>query len=271
MFIGREGELDSLNRLYASNKYEFAAIYGHRRVGKTALITQFIKDKKAIYFMGVESNARQNLENFSKNILEFGAGIPVEAAFVFFNLHWNMFLSWRKALGLIQKETSYGEKVSRKSIYTIADNMFRFWYRFVSENHSIIGRGPLIWIIEELSRTCRIIWGRCLRRYVSSTSGDYCWLENLLWNLESLAVGGVLTRLPESRQKLILWANRIKTLRYLASVNGLMKKLMWVFWKRWLSVAKCFAMGEYGCICLLKMDLQRVVRTLRKRWGMSGL
>lgn len=141
MFIGREGELDSLNRLYASNKYEFAVIYGHRRVGKTALITQFIKDKKAIYFMGVESNARQNLENFSKNILKFGAGIPVEAAFVFFNLHWNMFLSWRKALGLIQKETSYGEKVSRKSIYTIADNMFRFWYRFVPENHSIIGRG----------------------------------------------------------------------------------------------------------------------------------
>lgn len=45
------------------------------------------------------------------------------------------------ALGLIQKETSYGEKESRKSIYTIADNMFRFWYRFVPENHSIIGRG----------------------------------------------------------------------------------------------------------------------------------
>lgn len=84
MFIGREGELDSLNRLYASNKYEFAVIYGHRRVGKTALITQFIKDKKAIYFMGVESNARQNLENFSKNILKFGTGIPVETAFVSF-------------------------------------------------------------------------------------------------------------------------------------------------------------------------------------------
>lgn len=45
------------------------------------------------------------------------------------------------ALGLVQKETSYGEKESRKSIYTIADNMFRFWYRFVPENHSIIGRG----------------------------------------------------------------------------------------------------------------------------------
>lgn len=45
------------------------------------------------------------------------------------------------ALGLVQKETPYNEKASRKSIYAIDDNMFRFWYRFVSENQSIINRG----------------------------------------------------------------------------------------------------------------------------------
>ncbi|MBD5476142.1 MAG: ATP-binding protein [Lachnospiraceae bacterium] len=324
MFIGRERELASLNKLYTSNKFEFAVIYGRRRVGKTALITQFIKDKKAIYFMGVESNAKQNLENFSRNILEFGAGIPVETTFVsfqsaleyvfklaenerlilaideypyvarsseslastlqllidkykdssklmlilcgssmsymedhvlsykaplygrrtaqmkilpfdfadtcrcfknfsdedkaliygivggtpqyllqmddrlsvednikntFFNPTSSLFEETENllkqevrepalynaiitaiatgasrmaeistkvgestsvcatylknliALGLVQKETPYGEKESRKSIYTIDDNMFRFWYRFVPENHSIIGRG----------------------------------------------------------------------------------------------------------------------------------
>ena len=42
MFIGRERELESLDRLYASGKFEFAVIYGRRRVGKTALINQFI-------------------------------------------------------------------------------------------------------------------------------------------------------------------------------------------------------------------------------------
>ena len=65
MFIGRTQELNTLNRLYASDKFEFAVIYGRRRVGKTALISEFIDDKKAIYFIGVESNAKQNLENFS--------------------------------------------------------------------------------------------------------------------------------------------------------------------------------------------------------------
>lgn len=81
MFIGRERELNSLNRLYVSGKFEFAVIYGRRRVGKTALIDHFIKDKKAIYFMGVESNDKQNLENFSRSILEYSSGILADTFF----------------------------------------------------------------------------------------------------------------------------------------------------------------------------------------------
>lgn len=84
MFIGRERELKALNQLYASNKFEFAVIYGRRRIGKTELIKQFIGDKKAIYFMGIESNAKLNLENLSKGILEFNTGIRSETTFASF-------------------------------------------------------------------------------------------------------------------------------------------------------------------------------------------
>ena len=84
MFIGREPELNALNKLHNSNKFEFAGIYGRRRVGKTALINEFIGDKKAVYFMGVESNAKQNLENFSKSIMEFASGIETESSFLSF-------------------------------------------------------------------------------------------------------------------------------------------------------------------------------------------
>ena len=45
------------------------------------------------------------------------------------------------SLGLVEKENPYGEANSKKSIYKIADNLFRFWYRFVPENSSIIARG----------------------------------------------------------------------------------------------------------------------------------
>lgn len=81
MFIGREKELKTLDRLYQSDQFEFVVIYGRRRVGKTALINHFIDDKQAIYFMGVETNEKQNLENFSKSIIEFSSGIQAETSF----------------------------------------------------------------------------------------------------------------------------------------------------------------------------------------------
>ena len=84
MFIGRERELASLTQLYHSDKFEFVVLYGRRRVGKTALINHFIDGKKAIYFMGVESNAKQNLENFSKSIFEYASGIEAETSFASF-------------------------------------------------------------------------------------------------------------------------------------------------------------------------------------------
>lgn len=84
MFIGRGKELNALDKLYESDKFEFVVIYGRRRVGKTALINQFIGDKKSIYFMGVESNEKQNLENFSKSIIEFSNGIQTETTFASF-------------------------------------------------------------------------------------------------------------------------------------------------------------------------------------------
>ena len=84
MFIGRERELASLTQLYNSDKFEFVVLYGRRRVGKTALINHFIDGKKAIYFMGVESNAKQNLENFSKSIIEYASGIEAETSFASF-------------------------------------------------------------------------------------------------------------------------------------------------------------------------------------------
>ena len=68
MFIGRKKELERLERMYKSEKFEFAIIYGRRRVGKTTLIQEFCKNKKAIYSVGRESNPQINLEAVSRDI-----------------------------------------------------------------------------------------------------------------------------------------------------------------------------------------------------------
>ena len=117
MFIGRERELEALNKLYSSNKFEFTVIYGRRRVGKTALISRFIKNKNAIYFMGVESNAKQNLENFSKSILEYHTGIETESSFLTFQaaLEYVFKLSEKERLILAIDEYPYVAR-SEKSL-----------------------------------------------------------------------------------------------------------------------------------------------------------
>ena len=78
MFIGREKELSKLEQLYNTNAFQFSVIYGRRRVGKTALINEFIKEKEAISFTGLESTISQNLENLSRAIHRY-LGIAGEA------------------------------------------------------------------------------------------------------------------------------------------------------------------------------------------------
>ena len=60
-------------------------MYGRRRVGKTALISEFIKDKEAIYFTGQETNAKDNLESLSHSIFtisrDFASSAPVFAGY----------------------------------------------------------------------------------------------------------------------------------------------------------------------------------------------
>jgi len=69
MFVGRKSELDSLNKYYIRDKFQFVVFYGRRRVGKTTLINEFCKNKKTIYFVAVESTAKENLEILSRQIL----------------------------------------------------------------------------------------------------------------------------------------------------------------------------------------------------------
>ena len=81
MFVGRKRELAKLGEMYESGRFECAIIYGRRRVGKTTLINEFIKGKKAVYYTGLETTAQENLENLSRSILSAGMGFEADAVF----------------------------------------------------------------------------------------------------------------------------------------------------------------------------------------------
>ena len=69
MFIGRKKEFSLLNELYSSKKFEFLILHGRRRIGKSFLLTNFIKDKKnSIYYVADKSNEENNVKLFIKEL-----------------------------------------------------------------------------------------------------------------------------------------------------------------------------------------------------------
>lgn len=121
MFIGREQELNTLNKLYHSDRFEFAVIYGRRRVGKTALISEFTKDKDTIFFTGVETNTKQNLDNFSRCIMEYNTGIAVDSSFASFQsaLEYVFELAKTKRIMLVIDEYPYVARASKSLASTL--------------------------------------------------------------------------------------------------------------------------------------------------------
>ena len=440
MFIGREHELNTLNKLYNSDKFEFAVIYGRRRVGKTALISEFTKDKDTIFFTGVETNAKQNLDNFSRCIMEYNTGIASGASFNSFqmaleyvfelaktkrivlvideypyvaraskslastlqllidknkdasklflilcgssmsymedhvlaykaplygrrtaqfkinpfefleacryfenfsdedkalaygivggtpqylmqlddklsieenikNTHLNpsssifeeptnllkhevrepaiynavitaiatgsskmneisnkidedtsvcaTYIKNLITLGIVKKESPYGKKSTRKTIYSIEDNMFHFWYRFVPENTSIISRGAVDLAYSRIAPE--------LSSYMGSVFEDIC--KQYLWKL-LLDGNSPVERTPKRspKKKSTLW-ERIKIPPFLPSASGQTKRLTLVCWKHLWSVAPYLTTRERIFISLQKQALPKAVSTEQTRWA----
>jgi len=59
MFVNRDDELKVLESEYRKKSATFTVIYGRRRVGKTALISEYIRDKTHIYLYATEGNIAQ--------------------------------------------------------------------------------------------------------------------------------------------------------------------------------------------------------------------
>jgi AAA+ ATPase superfamily predicted ATPase len=85
MFAGRENELAALEERYASGRFEMGVIYGRRRVGKTTLLSEFIKGKPAIFFSAIKISAQQNLIALSDCITAYTGGEPSGAVFPSFS------------------------------------------------------------------------------------------------------------------------------------------------------------------------------------------
>lgn len=89
-FLGRKKELAQLNSLYCGTRKEFCVIYGRRRIGKTELIKEFLKNKDSILFQAKQDSAYGNLRSFS---YELNKATNLPKGFVY--------SSWEEALDAV--------------------------------------------------------------------------------------------------------------------------------------------------------------------------
>lgn len=80
VFIGRKEELAELNNRFISGRFEMGVVYGSRRIGKTSLLKEFVKDKSSFYFQAKESNELDNRTAFSMAVNKL-IGLPYAFAY----------------------------------------------------------------------------------------------------------------------------------------------------------------------------------------------
>lgn len=81
MFVGRNKELEALENVYAKSGFGMTVLYGRRRVGKSTLLTEFIRDKKAIFYTATKVGPERNLALFARQVMESVDPAYIEVSF----------------------------------------------------------------------------------------------------------------------------------------------------------------------------------------------
>ena len=70
MFIGRKNELRVLEETYQMSGFRMTVIYGRRRIGKSTLIREFLKDKPASYYVASQTSLEDNITKWSGQFIQ---------------------------------------------------------------------------------------------------------------------------------------------------------------------------------------------------------
>jgi AAA+ ATPase superfamily predicted ATPase len=102
--LGRYEEQDALQQYVDSNKPEFVAVYGRRRVGKTFLIKEFFSQSFTFYVTGLaNADKEEQMENFNATLSFYGK-MPYPLTKLWME-------SFRQLIHLLEHSTKKGKKV----------------------------------------------------------------------------------------------------------------------------------------------------------------
>ncbi|MBU4483828.1 ATP-binding protein [bacterium] len=102
MFVGREQELQLLNKCYKEKKAHFTVVYGRRRIGKTALIEKYCAGKRVFNYTALKTSKAKQIKNFLLDFSKFVSDPLIASA---------PFHSWREVFELVLKHLPEGKTI----------------------------------------------------------------------------------------------------------------------------------------------------------------
>ncbi|MDR3340708.1 MAG: AAA family ATPase [Candidatus Symbiothrix sp.] len=166
--LGRKKEQIILQQLIESEKSEFVALYGRRRVGKTFLVKEFFKNNFSFYISGLQnSNKKGQLQNFNTTLSFYG------------KMPYPKVNSWidafRQLIHLLEHSGKRGKKVvfidelpwfdtARSGFLTAIDFFWNAWASGRNDILLIVCGSATSWIINKLLNNRGGLYNRVTRR-----------------------------------------------------------------------------------------------------------
>ena len=170
MFVGRKNELQSIREIYKSQKFEFACIYGVRRIGKTFFLKESIKDIgiKSLYYEFNEDTLEINLKKISEEyyktfneypktcetfekFFEYMFQKSLKEAFVFILDEFPILLKDSKVFQSLLKNMIDKYKEESKMKLVISGSAFDIMNDLMSYNSPLYGRFTYALILKPLN------------------------------------------------------------------------------------------------------------------------
>ena len=147
-FVGREAELQLLDRLWARPEATLLILYGRRRVGKTRLLTYWLRQgdagetgqeqtaRRVLYWVAEPSSARDQLRSFSQAVYNFAnpqAPAPEDFTYANWQQAWQQVaaLAQIERLGLLLDEFTYLLEIDP----SIAGQLQNLWDQTLSRSN----------------------------------------------------------------------------------------------------------------------------------------
>ncbi|WP_374686616.1 ATP-binding protein [Promineifilum sp.] len=140
-FVGRRRELEVLDRLWDSNRATLLILYGRRRVGKTRLLTHWLRQRpeQGLYWVAEPASLLTQLRSFSQALMSFmdpEAEVPADFSFSTWELALRQVANFAQGrrVALFIDEVTYLIDVDPGFVGTLQ----KIWDRWLSESNVML-------------------------------------------------------------------------------------------------------------------------------------